>query len=251
MLLSADLWKCLYLIINCARVFPWSPEWKIKKKPLTSSIDCTNNQSSLLKTISSIQSQSFIKLILSLPLCFLIESLPHHPFSLISKQEVLLHHSSKGPRVSIPQRVAACAARRDVENLAAHVRRTHPDARGAALLLRGLRLVGLHPAAVHGLSLQPGQQQTGTERGEKSIKKKKAVPRAAITKGNKSRTLWAWKGAMGGLQGCHMVVALWAVRLVQSERQDARLSLLLKTFYCKHIKDQLISVLMLPLITAT
>lgn len=79
------------------------------------------------------------------------------------KQEVLLHHPSEGPGVSIPQRVASRAARRHVEDLPAHVWRANPDARGAALLLRGLRLVGMHPAAVHGLSLQPGQQQTGTE----------------------------------------------------------------------------------------
>lgn len=75
----------------------------------------------------------------------------------LSQQEVLLHHSAEGPRVSIPQRVAACAAGSNVENVPAHVRWTDPDARGAALLLRGLRLVGVHPAAVHGLSLQPGQ----------------------------------------------------------------------------------------------
>lgn len=79
------------------------------------------------------------------------------------KQEVLLHHPSEGPGVSIPQRVASRAARRHVEDLPAHVWRANPDARGAAVLLRGLRLVGMHPAAVHGLSLQPGQQQTGRE----------------------------------------------------------------------------------------
>lgn len=37
------------------------------------------------------------------------------------KQEVLLHHASEGPGVSIPQRVASRAARRDVEDLPAHV----------------------------------------------------------------------------------------------------------------------------------
>lgn len=90
------------------------------------------------------------------------------PFVLLCgpKQEVLLHHPPEGPGVSIPQRVATCAARRNVENLTAHVWRANPDARRAALLLRGLRLVGMHPAAVHGLSLQPGQQQTGREEEE-------------------------------------------------------------------------------------
>lgn len=37
------------------------------------------------------------------------------------EQEVLLHHPSEGPGVSIPQRVASRAARRDVEDLPAHV----------------------------------------------------------------------------------------------------------------------------------
>lgn len=76
-------------------------------------------------------------------------------------QEVLLHHSTEGPRVSIPQWMEARATRGHMENLPAHVRWTDPHTGGAALLLRGLRLVRLHPAAVHGLSLQPGQQQTG------------------------------------------------------------------------------------------
>lgn len=66
-----------------------------------------------------------------------------------------------------------------MENLPAHVRWTNPHTRGAALLLRGLRLVGLHPAAVHGLSLQPGQQQTGTE-------KSNAITSKAMMQGNKT-----------------------------------------------------------------
>lgn len=90
----------------------------------------------------------------SLPFCL---SCP--PFA--PKQEVLLHHSAKGPRVPLPQRVEARAARGHVENVTAHVRWTDPDPRRAALLLRGLRLVGVHSAAVHGLSVQPGQQPAG------------------------------------------------------------------------------------------
>lgn len=118
------------------------------------------------------------------------------------KQEVLLHHPAQGPSVSIPQRVAACAAGRNMENLPAHVRRTNPHARGAAVLLRGLWLVRMHPAAVHGLSLQPGQQQTGTK------KKKKRVP--AGQKQHREAVKPACSAGCSLLQGHLMVMVLRA-----------------------------------------
>lgn len=150
------------------------------------------------------------------------------------KQEVLLHHPSEGPGVSIPQRVASRAARRDVEDLPAHVWRANPDARRAALLLRGLRLVGMHPAAVHGLSLQPGQQQTGREEGT-------AAPAGQKQQGE------AVKPACTA--GCSASQGRLMVTEGSADKSSACIVALSDLLYCKHFKEQLIPALIPLLIT--
>lgn len=62
--------------------------------------------------------------------------------------------------MAVPERMEARSARCHLEGLQTHLRWpfTHPDR--AAQLLHRRRLVGLHVGGIHGVSLQPGQQQT-------------------------------------------------------------------------------------------
>lgn len=80
-------------------------------------------------------------------------------------QEFLLHHHAEGSSVTVLEWMETRPEGCDVENFPSHVRWKKPNARWAAYLLRGRRLVWSQLTGIHGLQLQPGQQPPGAHAG--------------------------------------------------------------------------------------